>query len=153
MHCLKSMESRKIKVFVDTNVLLDFIIPSRPGHSAATDLFTLILASKIETAFSIQSFLDASYICRRYDGFSEAAFRKTLSELLIRTNVANIDTFDLSTAIKDSNEDMEDNAQIAFAYNQCCDIFLTGDKGLFSRKLPSPMRVMTVEEFVGNCRA
>lgn len=56
-------------------------------------------------------------------------------------------------ALKDPGDDLEDNAQIAFAYSQCCDGLLTYDKKLLSRELPRPMKVMTPEEFVNHCRA
>ena len=65
------MENR-IKAFIDTNILLDYMIPSREGHDVVVNLFSLILTAKIEAAFSTQSILDAVYIGRKLPDFPEA---------------------------------------------------------------------------------
>ena len=145
------MENR-IKAFIDTNILLDYMIPSREGHDVVVNLFSLILTAKVEAAFSTQSILDAVYIGRKLPDFPEA-FRNTLIHLLNRTSSGYIDTFDVKSALEDSNPDIEDSAQISFAYSQCCDVIVTKDKKLLSREVPSPMRVMTPEDFVNACRA
>ena len=75
------MENR-IKAFIDTNILLDYMIPSREGHDVVVNLFSLILTAKIEAAFSTQSILDAVYIGRKLPDFPEA-FRETLGALLL----------------------------------------------------------------------
>ncbi len=141
------------KVFIDTNVLVDYLVPSAERHEQAVDVFSLILSSSIEAAFSTQSILDAAYIGRRYPDFSQKAFREISRTLLDRTNTDGIDTFNLRVALKDEHPDLKDNAQIAFAYDQCCDVLLTNDRKLLSRDVPSPMKVMTPEEFLSHCLA
>ena len=140
------------KVFIDTNILLDYMIPSRDKHDVVVNLFSLILTARIEAAFSTQSMLDAVYIGHRLPDFPKG-FRDTLMHLINRTNVSYIDTWDIETALRDANPDIEDNAQISFAYSQCCDIIVTSDKKLLSLEVPRPMRVMTPEDFVNACRA
>ena len=140
------------KVFVDSNVLLDYMIPSRKGHDVVVNLFSLILTGKIEASFSTQTILDVVYIGRRQLDFPEG-FRETLIYLITRTNASYIDTWDVKSALKDPNPDIEDSAQISFAYSQCCDVIVTRDKKLLSREVPKPIRVMTPEDFVNNCRA
>ena len=143
----------RVKVFVDTNVLVDYLSPSRKDHNSALDLFGLILTSQIEAALSTQSMLDASYIARKFPDFSQSGFRATMIELLARTNVEDIDSFDLKAALKDTETDLEDSAQIAFAYNQRCDVIITHDKKLLARTMPRPMLAMTPESFLDRCRA
>ena len=142
----------KLKVFVDTNVLLDYLVASREMHASATDLFSIILSSSIEAAFSTQSMLDISYIGKKYNGFNLDLFRKAMNELLARTNVSSIDSFDMRLALQDPEIDLEDNAQIAFAHAQKCDIIVTNDRKLLSRALPAPMVAMTTEDFLSHCR-
>ena len=96
----------------------------------------------------IKAFIDTNIL----PDFPEA-FRETLIHLLNRTNSSYIDTWDVKSALMDSNSDIEDSAQISFAYSQCCDVIVTKDKKLLSRDVPSPMRVMTPEDFVNACRA
>ena len=59
-----------VKVFIDTNVLVDYLIPDRAGHSAALQVFLLAYSHYIEVAVSTQSILDASFICGKVPGFS-----------------------------------------------------------------------------------
>ena len=138
----------RIKVFIDTNVLIDYLIPGRLNHTPAVDLFSLILTSTIEATFSTQSVLDVAYIGKKYDGFSMSAFRQTMNMLLARTNASYIDTMDLRTALQDPNEDLEDNAQIAFACAQRCDVIITYDRKMLSRTAPAPLMIMTTEDFL-----
>ena len=143
----------RIKVFVDTNVLLDFVDPDREKHRIAREVFHLIYSNKVEAAVSTQSILDVVYLGRKTNSVSHKELRDAMLFLLTHTNSGYLDTFDLSTALKDPHTDIEDNAQISFAYNQCCDFIITNDKKMLSREVPKPMQVMTPEEFVNNCRA
>lgn len=142
----------RIKVFVDTNVLIDYLIPGRLNHAPAVDLFSLILTSTIEATFSTQSVLDVAYIGKKYDGFSISAFRKTMSTLLACTNAGYIDTMDLRTALQDPGEDLEDSAQIAFSCTQRCDAIITYDRKMLSRTPPAPLMIMTTEDFLSQCK-
>ena len=141
----------KVKVFVDTNVLMDYLVPSRENHLNAVDLFSLILTSTIEAAFSTQSVLDAAYIGKKYEDFSLNGFRHIMEMLLGRTNISYIDSLELHTALRDPNEDIEDNAQMAFAISQHCDVIVTYDRKLLARQIPASMQVMNTEEFLRHC--
>lgn len=142
-----------VKVFVDTNVLVDFFAPERDYYMSAAELLTLILNNTVEAALTTQSILDTAYICRKYPSFSIDFFKERIQHLLVRTNVTYIDTFQLGDALEDPHPDIEDNAQICCAYSEGCDVFLTNDKGVLSRKMPSPMQVMTPAAFLARCRA
>lgn len=141
------------KVFIDTNVIVDFLLPDRPKHATAREVFKIIYSHQSEAAISTQSILDAAYICGKTPGYVQNTFRETILYMLDRTNASSVDPFDVKTGLRDLNPDIEDNAQISFAYSQCCDIIVTSDKKLLSREVPRPMRVMTPEDFVNACRA
>lgn len=141
------------KVFVDTNILIDYFLPSRQYHQEAQELFGLLLTSKVEAAISVQSILDAAYVLRKSKELTGADFRQLTGALINRINTDSISTFNLREALQDEHPDLEDNAQIAFAYDQCCDVLLTNDRDLLSREAPSPMKIMTPEEFLSHCWA
>lgn len=143
----------KTKAFIDTNILVDFVDPHRPGHQAAQDVFQLIFSNKVEAAVSTQSILDVVYIGRRSGVESGRKAKETLLHVLAHTNIQNIDSLQTSVALKDPDPDVEDSAHIAFAYDECCDVIITNDKKLLSREVPKPMLVMTPEAFVDKCRA
>ena len=151
MHYMKNT-SLVPKVFIDTNILLDYLIPARVNHEAVLNLFSLILSGEIEASFSTQSMLDAVYVGNKHPGFIKN-YRETLIALINRTNASYIDTWDMNTALMDPDPGIEDSAQISFAFNQCCDFIITNDKKMLSREVPKPMKVITPEEFVNNCRA
>lgn len=142
-----------MKVFVDTNVLIDFLKPSRDGHALALDCFHVLLDGKVDAAISTQSMLDAAYVCSKEKDFDGSHFRETVEMLTSRTNVNAIDFFNIRTALRDPNPDIEDSAQIAFAYENVCDYIITNDAKLLSRPLPEPLKAMTPEEFINCCRA
>ena len=146
------MENR-IKAFIDTNVLLDFFQKERARHTIATELFNLVYQGQIEAAISTQSILDAAYVCRRHPAYVASFFRESARYMMDRVNSGYIDPSDVKSALEDSNPDIEDSAQISFAYSQCCDVIVTSDKKLFAREVPSPMQVMTPEDFVDHFRA
>ena len=143
----------RIKAFIDTNVLVDYLIAFREKHDVAVNLFTLVFTTQIEAAFTTQSILDAAYICRKYPGTETAAFRETVRQLLDYANTGAITLSTLSAALKDPDKDLEDSAQIAFAYEEACDVIITHDRKLLSRPVPRPIQVMTPEEFLMNCYA
>ncbi len=142
-----------VKVFVDTNVLIDFLQSSRDKHQAALDFFHIILDSSVEAAISTQSVLDAAYVCSKVKGFNQKQFRSTVDMLTLRTNVNAIDPFNIRTALKDLDPDFEDNVHIAFAYENTCDFIITNDANLLSRQLPEPIKAITPEEFIHCCKA
>ena len=148
----KSMEY-KIKVCIDTNILLDFVSADRERHAIAQQLFHLIYTHKVEATVSTQSVLDAAYLAGKKPLSGISDYRTAMLYMLMRTDVGYVDSFDLRDALENTHPDIEDSALISFAYDNCCDFFLTNDKELLSREVPRPMKVMTPEEFVDKCRA
>lgn len=141
------------KIFVDTNILVDFFLPERPKHAISRVVFHLIFSHYVEASISTQSLLDAVYICGKSSNFNPEAFRETMLYIVEHTNISYLDFFDVKNGLMDACPDIEDSAQISFAYDQCCDFIITADKELLSRTVPKPMKVMTPEEFVNHCRA
>ena len=142
-----------VKVFVDTNVLIDFMQSSRKGHLVARDCFHLILSGKVEGELSTQSILDAAYICAKDESYNDGAFRDTMSMLTVRINIDPIEPSSVRRALDNSNPDIEDSAQIALAYDNVCDFIITNDAKLLKRELPAPLKAMTPEAFIERCKA
>lgn len=141
-----------VKVFIDTNILIDFFLPERKDYEIAAEVFTMILDGSFEAAISTQSILDTIYVCQKSKNADMVSMRSKMSSLTLRTNIGQIDSFEIRDALENQNPDIEDNAQISFAYDQVCDIFLTNDRKILSRKLPEPMIAMTPSDFVDRCK-
>ena len=141
-----------LKAAIDTNVLLDFLISSRNGHSNAQKVFMLALSGSLEVDITLQSIIDSAYICRKMSDFDRNAFNTTINMLLNRVNVSTINTFELEEALNNSDPDIEDSAQIYHAWSEGCELFITKDHHLLSRELPEPLKAITPEEFLARCQ-
>jgi predicted nucleic acid-binding protein len=137
-----------MKVFLDTNVLLDVLIPGRPQESASRIIFSQIRKGRMEAELSTQSIIDASYVCSRAEGFSLERFRSAMLALLGYVNVNGINYFELRDALLSGRRDIEDAAQASHASRSNCHVILSADK---SFRLPDgdpSIPVMTPAEFV-----
>ena len=142
-----------IKVFFDTNVLVDFFMEERLHHDHALTIFSAAKHHRFEAVITIQSILDAAYIATgRKSGVNPDGFKKAILDMLNYINVSYIDTFEIRDALLAPDADIEDNAQYAHAMSEACDIIITGDRKFIQRKTPGDILMMTPEEFVARMR-
>ena len=145
------MEQRRLKLLIDTNVLLDVVCPdNRPSANASACILKAIKDGYLEGELSTLSIMDAAYVASQTEGCMVEKFRCKIVELSTFINIDSMDYFSMMQAVKDCTGDFEDDAQFAFAYNTGCDIVLTGDKGFHARsggKSPH-IRFFTPEAFL-----
>ena len=128
------MEQRRLKVLIDTHVLLDVICPDeRPSSDASATIFKVIKEGFLEGELSTQSIIDAAYIASQTEGKMVEGFRSKILELSTFVNIDSMDFPSVMKAVKNCTGDFEDDAQFAFAYYTGCDIVLTGDKDFHAR--------------------
>ena len=142
-----------IKVFLDTNVLVDYFMEERPHHDQALTIFSAAKSHRCEAVLTIQSILDAAYIATgRKSGVNPDGFKKAILDMLNDLNISHIDLFEIRDALLAPDMDIEDNALYAHAYSEACDVIITGDREFIQRKTPGDILMMTPEEFVGKMR-
>jgi len=142
----------KPKIFIDTNILLDYLLSRQPGANAATELLVAAQMGIVEALVSTQSILDAAYTARK-SGLDFLTFKHAVSILKGALNFVAIDWIDLDWAMEHYTGDFEDDAQYASAYNSCCDYFITRDKKLLGQNSEnSPLCVITAEDFVAQMK-
>lgn len=139
------------KVYIDTNLLVDFLVPERSGHEEAGKILSMILDGDIEAQIATQSIIDAAYIVNKHYGVTIEEYKEKIGYLRLRTNIGYVDSFNVKAAIADPDPDFEDSAMIANAEYSCCDIFLTRDKKLLSRPKRPVMLIMTPGDFLSRC--
>lgn len=139
-----------MKIFMDTNVLLDFVLEGRPRNATVQIIFDSLKANRIETIVTTQSILDMVFVAEK-EGQCKTMTDIFVNWMLNHFNVRPIESYDLRVALEDIHPDFEDNVQIARAEDQHCDIFLTSDKKIIARDLES-MLVLTPEQFVERMR-
>ena len=137
-----------MRIFLDTNVLLDFVQDGRPNNEIVKLLLELMNKKHQEAYVTTQSILDLVYVGSKIDYAKTMVF---VNFMLKRYNVSHIDSFCIREALKAGHPDFEDSAQIACAEEEECDVFLTSDNGILGRGIDS-MLVMTPEQFVDRMR-
>ena len=88
-----------IKVFLDTNVLIDVLSAERrPSTDYSDRIFQEIRNCRLEGVMTIQSIVDASYVFRR-DNNSLDLFRDRILQIRNYVNLEPLDYSDLTDAL------------------------------------------------------
>ena len=117
-----------MKVFFDTNVLLDLLIHSRPGHDSSKLLLQVAREGVLEGYLSTQSIIDAAYVQTQTNHSGLEGFKESIRIIASILKVVPIESQDITSANDSEMSDYEDAAQLSCAENNGCDILLTSDK-------------------------
>jgi predicted nucleic acid-binding protein len=124
-----------MRIFIDTDVILDLLLAREPFFSAATRLFLLVQDGEIEGCVSPLIFSNLFYILRKELSASEAI--AALRKLKLITRVLPVDERTIDLALASSFTDFEDAIQYYTALEQGLDAVVTRNKQDFkSAKLP-----------------
>lgn len=97
------------KLFIDTNVLLDFLLDRKPFNNDVAELIELAITNSIKLCVSSITITDTNYIIGRSEGVKKANTKtKQILELV------SVETVGESTVRKSSNsifKDFEDGVQ------------------------------------------
>ena len=138
-----------MKIFLDTNVILDIYFPERQGKQNA--LLILQVGNKplsSRTYVSSLTIANSHYILRKAQGAEQALC--CIKELFETCKIAKVDDFAVYHALRSGSPDFEDALQIASAESNACDVIVTHDKKHYSGYTVIP--VYTPEEFLAHCR-
>lgn len=113
-----------MRVFLDTNVILDYLLDSRGTfHEPAVQLMRLVATDWLEAGFSTSQATDLYYSLRKAAGDETARYALrglfTLCELYSTPVSACVDALELPI------DDYEDAAQIETARTNGCDFIIT----------------------------
>ncbi len=134
------------KVFLDTNIVIDFFDPIRPGHKRAIELLSFIEKGEIE-GFVSESVLNVSiYIWRKQ--FSVAAIREILSDMLTIIDVLSCTRDIYTKSLNLTGKDIEDAILYQIALENELDFFITEDKKDFQAFSLKKLPVLPVKEFL-----
>lgn len=131
-----------MRVLIDTNILLDFLLQREPFFYDAERLFQAIDSGQIVGYATATTLTDIFYIARRHTRSIEQA-RQAVSETLIAMEICPVNREVLEVAFSSGLADYEDAIQIACAVAQELDAILTRDNQGF---LNSSIPVLPVQE-------
>lgn len=134
----------KQSIFIDTDVVLDFLLNREPYSTYASIIFSLSEEKKIKVYISPLTISNCYYILRKIA--SHAKVIKNLQKLLLITNITSISRQDVALALNSNFKDLEDALQHYSAISHAkLDVILTRNvKDYRNSELP----VMTPETYL-----
>lgn len=140
------------KVWLDTNVGLDYLLKNAGFYENAATIWEAHTAGIITCAISATSLTDIFYIARKHarrsglDGDKAYQFARSAVEICLdQIEVCPVDVGLVRTAFAFQGSDFEDDVQIASAIQFDCTVIVTRDpKGFIS----SPINVLSPTEFI-----
>jgi predicted nucleic acid-binding protein len=136
-----------MKAFIDTNILLDYLVSGRPLQKDAIRIFEGARRNYYNLVLTTQSIIDAAYVSKK-SGAELADISNFFDWLTLHINMEAIDSFDIREALKSEDPDFEDASQFAHAESSRCDFFITSDKKLLEKKSDNGMTVLSPTDFV-----
>ena len=132
------------QIFLDTNVIIDFLADRKPFSVAAAQIFDSGLSGKVKIYVSAVSYNNIYYILRQSLSNSETI--KILNELFEMTEVVNVTKSIIKNSLTSELKDFEDAIQYNCALSlKKIDFIVTRDTKDFRK---SALPVMNPEEAI-----
>lgn len=118
------MKNDTLKVFIDTNVLMDLLYRRNPFFDDAQTIFWLAEQKRVKLQISALSFVNSDYVCKRY-GYSHDMFRIILSKIEKLVDIPDLGQIEIHESLQSSITDFEDAVQISCAKKGQADVIIT----------------------------
>lgn len=130
-----------MKIFIDTNIVLDFLLEREPFVEAAANLFEKIDNGQIQGFIAATTITNIYYILRKASGFTIAI--DAVQQILNDLNICPVDRFTLQQAVAFEFKDFEDAVQYACAIASKVDAIVTRNASDFTT---SQIRVISPDQ-------
>lgn len=137
----------KNRLFIDTNVMLDFLGERIPFYDSIARLATLADKGKLKMIVSPISFATVNYFLVKNETTEIA--KEKLRKFKIICEICKIDSHTIEKGLNSSFKDFEDSLQYFNAVDSNCDIIITRNGKDFKESL---IPVMTPDEFLNSRR-
>ncbi|WP_026706077.1 type II toxin-antitoxin system VapC family toxin [Flavobacterium soli] len=134
-----------MRVFLDTNVIIDLIIKREPFYYEIAEITTNAEKNELTLFTSSLSFVNTFYIASKVN--TKESVLEILRKFRIICNVSVIDEFNIDKSLISDFSDFEDAVQYNSALHHNCDCIITRDKIGFKN---SKINVMTPTEFLAS---
>ncbi|TFH59717.1 MAG: PIN domain-containing protein [Gemmatimonadales bacterium] len=132
-----------MKVYLDTNVILDVLASRKPFVSDSAAVLSLVESGRVEGFVAAHAVTTLFYLLRREVGAAKA--RSVLMDLFRVVEIVAVDQDRIYQAMAMDWEDFEDAVQASCAAKVEAEYLLTRDQGGFRG---SPVPVLSPAEFV-----
>ena len=134
-----------MKIFVDANVVIDYLVDRAPFADDAEAVIEVCVGEGNEGAITGLSACNAVYIIGRSIGRRKAEL--LVKEVTSLIGLLPINPDDIKTNLGADHPDFEDSLQITAARSWGADVIITRDKTGFAN---SPIKVQTPSEFINS---
>lgn len=118
-----------MKVFIDTNILIDFVARREQFYQTAANLINLGIKGEVKLYATPLSVATCVFISQKVLGYSGAI--KAMQILSSYINVTTMDATQCHNALFSAMPDFEDMLQFESAYAAGCDVIITRNKKHF----------------------
>lgn len=134
-----------MKLFIDTNVMLDFLGERDPFYISAAKIATLADKNRLKIIVSALSYATISCFLTNYYGHKKTIDK--LRKFKVISEICELDTSIIEKGLNSAFTDFEDSLQYYSALRKECDIIITRNGKDFKRSL---LPVMTPDEFLNS---
>lgn len=131
------------RLFIDTNVMMDFLGERVPHYESIAKVATLADKGKIKMVVSAFSYPTIYYLLTKFE--SSANVKEKLRKFKIISEISDLDEIIIEKGLASDFIDFEDALQFHCALKADCDILLTRNAKDFKE---SSIPVMSAEEFL-----
>lgn len=135
------------RLFIDTNIMLDFLGERHPFYEPIAKVATLSDSAKLKMIVSPISFATVNYFLCKNES-SEIAKDK-LRKFKILSEISKLDENTIDKGLNSDFEDFEDSLQYFSAIDSNCDIIITRNAKDFKKSL---LPIMTAEEYLSSIK-
>ena len=134
-----------MKLFWDTNVMLDFLGERDPFYISAAKIATLAEKREVEIIVSALSYATISYLLTKYEGLEKT--KDKLRKFKVISEICELDGVLIEKGLNSEFSDFEDSLQYFSALRTNCDIIITRNGKDFKK---SQIPIMTPDEFLNS---
>lgn len=132
-----------MKLFLDTNVLIDFILERLLFYQPAAMIVSLAAERKIDICVSALSVVTANFICIERCKMPLDVYRRKVDFLRNFIEVCSVDSSDINSSYEANWKDFEDGVQYFSAIRSGVDYLVTRNVKDFEE---NDLKVITVDE-------
>ena len=136
-----------MKLYWDTNVMLDFLGERDPFYISAARIATLADKRQITIFVSSLSYATISYFLTKFEGIEKT--KEKLRKFKVISEICELDELIIDKGLNTDFSDFEDSLQYFSALRKECDILITRNGKDFKK---SQIPVMTPDEFLNSIK-
>jgi len=136
-----------MKIFWDTNVMLDFLGERDPFYISAAKIATLADKRELTIIASALSYATVSYFLTKYEGLEKT--KDKLRKFKVISEICELDELIIEKGLNSDFSDFEDSLQYFSALRTECDTIITRNGKDFKK---SQISVMTPDEFLNSIK-